>query len=181
MLDGLSAGDRKLIEPARISFDEDDGYLFVKIDLDEYGYLKTRVKYQDSVLEPKDELHITVISQDGAQRLANFMQENREGREKVKSLVEGTDWSFRKQDHFFWIQEEEGVETVIQMVEVPGMVDFFRSLSEITGLDLKPPPAHVTLFMRGTEKGIGLSNRDVFEQITKIKIELDDLEVLKWE
>jgi hypothetical protein len=40
--------------------------------------------------------------------------------EKVKSLVEGTDWSFRKQDRFFWIQEEEGVETIIQMVEAPG-------------------------------------------------------------
>jgi hypothetical protein len=179
MLDGLSAADQQVIEPAGFSFDEDDGYLLVKVDLKEYGYSKTRVKYQGTVLEPKDELHITVISQDGAQRLANFMQENQAGKEKVKSLIEGTDWSFRKQDRFFWIQEEEGVETIIQMVEVPGMADFFRSLSQITGLGLEPPPAHVTLFMRGTEKGIGLPEKDVFERITKNKIELDDLEVLK--
>jgi hypothetical protein len=179
MLNSLSAADRQLMEPAGISFDEEDGFLIVKIDLEEYGYPKTRVKYQDSVLEPKDELHITVISQDGAERLANFMLENQEGKEKVKSLVEETDWSFRKQDRFFWIQEEEGVETVIQKVEVPSMVDFFRRLSQITSFGLEPPPAHVTLFMRGTEKGIGLPDRDKFERVTKETIELDDLEVLE--
>jgi hypothetical protein len=179
MLESLSAADRQLIEPAGVSFDDDEGYLIVKIDLEGYEYPQVRVKYQDSLLEPKDELHITVISQVGAERLANFMRENQEGREKVKSLVQETDWAFRKQDRFFWIQKEDGVETIIQMVEVPSMVDFFRSLSQITGFGLEPPPAHVTLFMLGTEKGIGLPDRDVFERITKENIELDDLEVLQ--
>jgi hypothetical protein len=179
MLDSLSAENQQLIEPAGISFDDEDGYLIVKIDQDEYGYPKTRVKYQDAVLEPKDELHITVISQEGAERLAGFLQENQEGKDKFKNLVHEIDWSFRKQDRFFWVQEEEGVETIIQMVEIPSMVDFFRSLSQVTGFGLEPPPTHVTLFMRGTEKGIGLPDREKFERVTKKTIELDDLEVLE--
>lgn len=179
MLENLSAGDRQLLNPGGIDFDEENGYLIVKIDPQDYGYPQTRVKYKDTTLQPKDELHITVISQESAEKLAGFMKENSGNRDKVRNLVYETDWSFRKQDRFFWIQGEEGLETIIQMVEAPVMIDFFRELSQITGFGLEPPPAHVTLFMHGTDKGIGLPDRDAFERITKEKIDLNDLEVVQ--
>jgi hypothetical protein len=146
-------------------FDEGNGFLVINVDMDAYGYSRDEVEYQGSTLEPKDELHITILSKDAADAVGRHLDEHPEDRERVRRLVEETDWNFHKTGELYFVQEEEGVETIIEMVEVPELEGFFRKLSRIAGEELEIPPAHVTLYMRGTEKGIGLATQAEFENL----------------
>lgn len=67
-------------------------------------------------------------------------------------------------NQFFHVEEEPGVESLIEMVAVPGLAPFYAELSRILGEELELPPVHVTLFTFGRAKGIGLPTQAVFEQ-----------------
>jgi hypothetical protein len=168
--------ENKLYYPKEVTFQEDDGFLLVKIDMESYGYNQQAVILDGRRLEPKDELHITVLSRDAAEQVARHMEQKPQGRQEMKNLVEQTEWSFHKQERFYHVSEDAETETIIQMVKMPGLEDFFRNLGELIGERLEIPPVHVTLFMRGTEKGIGLPTRQVFDELVQGRVELDELE-----
>jgi hypothetical protein len=170
--------DRSNLAPENIKFQEDDAYLILEIDMDEYGYRRQDVNYQGRKFEAKDELHITVLSRDAAEQVQAYMEQEPENGSRIRRLVDETDWSFRKQERYYHVQEDPQVETIIQMVDVQGLESFFRQVSEWVGRELEPPPPHVTLYMRGTEKGIGLPTHEEFERLARAEIRMDELEFL---
>jgi hypothetical protein len=54
--------------------------------------------------------------------------------------------------------EKPGLETLIVMVDVPGLVELHRRLSSALGAELQPPPAHVTVYSTEPAEGIGIDD-----------------------
>jgi hypothetical protein len=145
-------------------FEADTGFLLIDINMDAYGYMREEVEYRGKTFKPKDELHVTILSKDAAEKVAQHIDENPEDRDTIDELIQSTDWSFRKTGELYFLQEDEDTETIIEMVEMAQLETFFQMLENMIGERLDVPPAHVTLYMRGTEKGIGLANQDEFDQ-----------------
>ena len=62
------------------------------------------------------------------------------------------------------------METIIQIVEIPELHSFLRDLSKLTGHGFSVPPIHITLYARGTEKGIPIPDQQSFQQLVKAQI-----------
>ena len=45
--------------------------------------------------------------------------------------VYSADWSFYKKNEFYYVEEEPGVETIIQMVEMPMLHHFLKDISGV--------------------------------------------------
>jgi hypothetical protein len=164
----------ELQKPKEVSFNEENGFLVVNIDRQTYGYTARPVLLEGQRLEPKDELHITVLSREAADAAAGHLQAHPDDRQ-IQDLVDRTDWSYRRLGKGHHAREGEA-DTIIEMVDMPGLEGFFARLSEIVGRDLPVPPVHVTLYMRGTEKGIGLPTREVFAELVQGEVDLERLE-----
>jgi hypothetical protein len=158
--------ENELRDPVRVSFDEKTGYLVIQLDPAEYGYKAQEAQHQGKTFQPKDELHITVVSREAADEVARFMRKDAEHAGHIHGLIDSIRWSYRKLDRYYHIQKGEE-ETIIQMVEMPELESFFSELSRITGQGLALPPTHVTLYMRNSEKGIGLPTGETLERLSQ--------------
>jgi hypothetical protein len=167
------SNDSDLCDPVRIDFDEEDGFLLVQLDPAEYGYIDQEVRYQGKNFAPKDELHITILSQDAAEIVAEHMQQGAEDSAAIHELIDSVRWSYRKQETYHHIKDG-AEETIIQMVEMPELRSFFQELSRIVGKGLVLPPVHVTLYMLNSEKGIGLSSHEVLQRLSQGEIRRED-------
>ena len=61
--------------------------------------------------------------------------------------------------------ERSSLQTVIVMVQCPTLVDLFRELRELTGVELPSLPAHITLYSNDPAQGIGLADRAELEAL----------------
>jgi hypothetical protein len=165
-----------LIQPAQASFNPDSGYLFVELDLETFELARGGVWFEGRLFEAKDELHITILSREAAEAVRQLLEDEPEQEDQFRRLIEESNWEFRKLERLYHVQEDQQVETIIQMVEMPGLVDFFKQVKELVGKDLELPPTHVTLYMRGTDKGIGLPTQAEFERLVQNQVHTSELE-----
>lgn len=166
----LPVGGEGYETPSGISFDEDNCYLVVQLEPSIYGYEAREVTFNGKTFNPKEELHITILSNEAAEILKEHLQEKPEDIELVQGYVNHAGWVYKKEDCFYHVVQEPGVETIIQMVCVQGAESFYESLSGIVGHELPFPPTHVTLYMIGTEKGIGLPTQEVFDELVREEV-----------
>lgn len=174
-MQSLPPKDDHLRQPVKTVFDLQTGFVVVQLNKAEYSYHETPVHYQGRVFDPKPELHITIVSADAAETVRSFIERKPDDAVHVQEIVDETSWVFRELDSFYHVVEAPEVETIIQMVEVPHMADFFSRLSGLVGKGFILPPTHVTLYMRGTEKGIGLPTQTVFDQLVQNPIRPEEL------
>ncbi len=103
----------------------------------------------------KDEYHVTIIGLHLAQIIKNANKDN-----LVKSLIENTDWTIEVLNQYVELAKDDDAgihrQSIICIVEVPQMSDFFQELEGIIGTKIKIPPAHVTLYTKNYDRGIGL-------------------------
>ncbi len=166
----------EMMAPKELAFDGESGSMLAHLEKEDIDLEEKRVTFEERAFELKDEFHITILSREAAEAVRKHLEENPEQEEQVRGLIEESNWEFRKLERFYHVQEEPEAETIIQMVEVPGLASFFRRLSELVGKELEMPPMHVTLYMRNTEKGIGLPTQAEFEKLAQKQVGLSDLE-----
>ena len=164
-----------LIQPKQVNFDSAEGFLIVELEMEAFNLQSEGVWYESRHFKPKDEVHITILSREAAETVRQHLEHHPEQEDRLRRLINDTSWKFRKLDSFYHAQEGPGSETIIQMVEVPELAAFFKQLEELVGKELELPPTHVTLYMRGTEKGIGLPTPDEFERLVQKQVQLSDL------
>ncbi len=174
----LHSDEGEFITPVSATFDPDTGFIIVNLDKVSYGYLDQPVRYQGKIFQPKSELHITIISQD-AEVLKQHVQSHPENLDTIEDLVLSTDWSFRKRFDFYYVTEEPEKETIIQMVNVPMLEPFLKDLSKQVGQGMVVPPTHVTLYTRGTERGIAIPNQAVFNELVKARVDPDEVQAVE--
>lgn len=164
-----------VLRPQTVELVPETGYLVANLNKQTYGYLDQPVRYQGRVFQPKSELHITLISQD-AEKITRYLENNSHGQASIQEMIGATDWRFTRQPTFYHVEEAPGEETIIQMVEIPSLGAFFRELSGLVGQDFTLPPTHVTLYTRGTEKGIGLPTQRVFQELVRAEVQPEEMQ-----
>jgi HAD superfamily hydrolase (TIGR01662 family) len=144
------------------------------LDQKVYGYIARPVRYRGEVFQPKSELHITILSQGTAEKTRQYLQSDTDGEQKIRSLIASSEWAYRQQDKYFYVKDEAGNESIIQMATVPGLEQFLRQMERLSGESLEWPPTHVTLYTRGDPKGIGLPDQLTFERDVKTEVHPDE-------
>jgi hypothetical protein len=164
---GIAAKIAAMSEPSiHPDFNEETGTLLLRLRKEDVGLGAEAVTYQGHRFQPKDEVHITVIgSALGETLLATLKGEDR--RRRFDSLVTATNWDYQLLDRWHHVvrQGEQAAESIIRMVAVPPLPAFYTALESITGLSIPPRPAHITLYTRGDDSGIGIATWDEFEQL----------------
>jgi hypothetical protein len=166
---GLLRSDNKLYAPVSASFDTQTGLIHAHIDKVDYGFVDQPVRYHGKTFQPKNELHITLVNQD-AGTILKHMESHPYDLNDIQDMVFSADFSFFRRAEFYYVEERPGVETIIQMVEVPRLRVFLMDLSKLIGRGLLLPHTHVTLYTRGTEIGISLPDQHTFQQLARIQI-----------
>jgi hypothetical protein len=107
----------------------------------------------------KSELHLTVMNSEIRAQLnrhplvTDMVACVRVFTDRMRGQIE------RRLSDEAWILVDGEDLTVVVHADVPEMVVLYDDLCRL-GLALKPPVPHVTLFMAGTARGIGLKDRD---------------------
>jgi hypothetical protein len=172
----FDSNDGELCRPVNVNFNEQTGFLQVNLAKTDYDYVDRPVRYQGRIFQPKGELHITIISQDSGV-LLHYLARHPQDLDSIRDLIYSTDWSFRKLPDFYHVESGGGEESIIQMVDVPDMVPFLRSLSNLVEHGFVLPPTHVTLYTLGTVLGIPLPNAAVFRERARTPIHASDLHI----
>ena len=135
--------------------------------MDTYGFEPHEVRYQGRTFQPKMELHITILSQESAETLCQYVANHPSARDRIRGFIDQTDWTFYKQPHYYHVVASPEVESIIQAVETPGLPAFFHKLNQLLGHQCPLPPTHVTLFWRGDPQGIGIPTQADFNRLIK--------------
>jgi len=115
----------------------------------------------------KREFHVTLLDRETGARIR--AQELAGGvRPSVRELFEGEDWQCRRSDARWLLREQlpEGtVHSIIELLDMPALVRFRHNVGWAHGQPLPPTPAHVTLYVAGSESGIGLASKEEFQRL----------------
>lgn len=113
-------------------------------------------------LHPKEELHVTLIGSMLGSELRRSLAPARLDRE-IAALLDRLDWSFTRTGRCLLLRKAslgEGhrrvAHSVIECIDMPAMADFHQALGKLLGRQLPIPPAHVTLYVAGRARGIGV-------------------------
>jgi hypothetical protein len=164
------------ITPVRTTFDTRSGLVRAQLDKVDYGYVDKPVRYQGRIYQPKSELHITVVGQD-AEMLRKHLESHPRHADDIDDLVLSANWACNKLDEFYHVVQAPGVENIIQMVEMPGLRQFYRDLSRLVGQGFLVPPIHVTLYMLGADREIRLPNQQSFRDLVQTRIQPNEVAV----
>jgi hypothetical protein len=142
----------------------------------------------------KEEFHITLIgSKTGDDILLSLHDlpdvEKSNMLDKIYSICASFDWKATLKNEFFFLEKDyassspidpqstisETRKSIIQMVEIDKMKDFYTALNTLVSKQYKEPLPHITLYTVSTRedkklRGIGVYSRDHFEHMHPQKI-----------
>jgi hypothetical protein len=130
---------------------------------------------------PKDELHITIIGSTLGDHILQKLRQLNQSDRLLQETFENFDWSYETTGPVHMLSRRTGVEyqkSVILLVDMPAMTDFYNALKSIDLItEATPvPPAHITMYTRNCPVGIGVPNPDVLETLTVESMTLDEFE-----
>ena len=126
-----------------------------------------------SDLLAKREFHISIIVRETGALLSDADYD------VAKILATKMDWSFVLEKEFYLIHkkypEQEMRKSIIQLVSLPGLFDFYTQLNGLIEKHFAVPFSHVTLYTNSTKKenelrGIGIYSRSNFDNLLPEKI-----------
>jgi hypothetical protein len=168
-------GDGEDHRPVKINFDHLTGSLHLEISKVDFGYFDHPVMYAGRIFQPKEEIHIMVLSSNAADALRQHLEQKPADLPVIREMINEAGWQYRKLSQLFHITESPDVETIIQMVDLPLVSSVFQQLSRVIGRGLILPLTHVTLYTLGTETGIPLPDQQVFDRLVQAEIQPGDL------
>lgn len=183
---GSPENKEDLLAPESEAYNEKTQTLLLHLDPATIDLEQLHAAAEEHSMVPKGEFHITILGFSNGNEIKKIIKAlppESQGpmREKIKSLIEGTDWHFSIAPERFHMTEEYMVpgsgpdgteqhakkESYIQMVDLPGMEDFFKKLNALLGTAFEVPPAHVTMYTGGddpetSKNGIGIKSQTEF-------------------
>ncbi|MGY0557591.1 MULTISPECIES: hypothetical protein [unclassified Lysobacter] len=134
------------------------------------------------VLEPKPELHVTLIGNTlGCELREVFAEACLTG--ALDDAFSSQRWDFSRTGRHLLLRKplnEEGqpgiAHSIIELVELPAMAPFHHALGRLLGRQLPVPPPHVTLHTAGRDSGIGVANCRRLRALTLRPVSATELE-----
>jgi hypothetical protein len=110
-----------------------------------------------------EDYHVTVLSR----HLSPLIEAAKATGEVDDIIDEITEWeaTFRNKFYLMAKRDEEGAikESIIQMIDMPSVGEFFEKLAKEKIIDAPVPPTHITLFTKYNDDGIGIYSQDEFD------------------
>ena len=119
----------------------------------------------------KDEYHVTVIGVD----LAELIEKQRKT-DRIKSLINSFNWTIEVGNRYIELakDDKDGIhrQSIICIVKIPELATFYDQLTDILGDKIKTPPAHVTLYTKNYDRGIGIYSENDLQtfKVSDLKI-----------
>ena len=122
----------------------------------------------------KEELHLTLMNRALSARV-NAHARASDLRDAVQAFIDhmGGHLTERVTDTAWVLREAEAL-TVAVSVDLPEMLSLFERLEQM-GLSVAPPAPHITLYMAGTDKGIGVQDEAALSQHLVARCSLREL------
>lgn len=161
-----------------------DSFMLYPLDGVERGRLlleipTTMLEIPDHVAEfaekndfiPKAEYHLTVIGKKTQTALA----ENGRLDDAMALVGAVPHWKIGSLGNFYVLNNREAddqghdilEESIIQLLDLPVMDELYDKIRQATHMDIETPPAHVTLYTKNADRGIGVySQAQLAEYIT---------------
>lgn len=129
------------------------------------------VRVEGLHLDPKPELHITLVGNAlGRELHATF---GRHADALLDGAVAAQEWDWARTGRQLLLRKASRVDgavvtthSIIELIELPAMAGLHRALGHALGRQLPVPPPHVTLYVAGREKGIGVASPDRLRAFT---------------
>ncbi|HET8819793.1 MAG TPA: hypothetical protein VFM73_09655 [Xanthomonadaceae bacterium] len=113
-------------------------------------------------LHPKHELHITLVGTRLGKALRDAARSGAIDRDAVRTAFEREDWRWTRCGRRTLLHAPPSRgggpprHALIEHVDLPAMPRFHAVLGTLLGRALPVPPPHVTLYVAGTDQGIGV-------------------------
>jgi hypothetical protein len=143
----------------------------IKLDMQFKPFHPEVVEFEGKTWHAKDELHCTLVSA-GKHSAAIAIQKERDEKKVLQEILDSTgaylgvhpiaQKDIRLTDEFRFVTSENGLRSIIRMVEVAGIEELFAVLNTELPYELPVQPTHVTIYTGGDGRGINLrSPQDV--------------------
>lgn len=122
---------------------------------------------------PKHELHVTLVG-----RVPGTALRDAGLGEAALSACAGLDWHPRRR--YAWLRLERRAggrrrHSIVELVELPAMATLHARLGTLLGRALPVPPAHVTLYTAGDDRGIGVPDATALARYTVRPVDAAEL------
>jgi hypothetical protein len=131
------------------------------------------IRLPEAELTPKRELHITLVSTREAHAVAQSVPES-----AWAAIFHRQPWHLGLTGRAYLLGEDKPggkVWSVIAELEDSSVNVFRQALSQVSGVVLPDTLPHVTLWVAGSDRGIGLGSREEFSQRLIREITFEDL------
>jgi len=139
-----------------------DFHISIKLTKNQVDLVDIAIIARRQGFREQTDRHITILSDIAGEQIENAISKLSAGRtkiikNKIKSLVEDTDWKFKPQKIFYLTKETkdddgnilEKRESFIRVVDMPGMGIFYKKLNKLLGTRIPVQFPHITLFSKG--------------------------------
>lgn len=169
-----------------VIYDQQTGSLILPVPDSVSAYFSRQpVKLRNHEFSPKEELHITIIGPERGQKVRERLKSPDKHNLFLKAIAE-TNWCYELKDDLYCMAKDKPVvlnktrkvvhaESVIQLVNVPELEGFYRRIQAISGVEMPPRLAHITLFVCGDKEGIGVDDQTEFDEFNRGRVSPEEL------
>ncbi len=156
-------------------YEYERGYIILRVN--RFRGLPDKIIIEGTQLLIKSEFHISLVCTKRIAELIDPSQKERIENEIVnlfRSFIEHRNIATFKSTKQLRLVERDERRTLIMMVKLPGLNEFFESLSRQYHQEVPLQPTHITMYTRQPEVGIGILSNEELEHDSK-PIEIGDL------
>lgn len=162
--------EQQLSRPEVPDFDEKNRTILLQYNpgLDGIIIEADGLNHEGKHFDPKEEFHVTIVGFKTGGLIKKAIKADDTVADKIDALIANIDWKVSALSEKLHLSKDTTVnvkgggeetvhrESIIQMVSVSGLEEFYEKLNDILGSSLETPPAHVTLYTHGDKTGIGV-------------------------
>jgi len=165
------------LKPPRLN--RKSGTIILDLDSRLIDIEQLRIRLESQMFEPKDEFHFTVVGTRNGKKLAGAIKSQPGLSKKVGELIRTSNWELGSTPQIYKVTKEyaipdpktgenrsESRQSVVQVLDLPGLDAFYRNLNAISSAEIEPQFPHITLFTMGDKMGIAINSREEFEKMS---------------
>jgi len=120
------------------------------------------------LLQRKQEFHLTVLGRHEAERVRGHVDDD-----AVRACFEGFAWSPGAMTAcWYLVSADPDRRSIVATFEAAALNPFRAQLAQRSGVDLSATVPHVTLFVSGSPKGIGIESVAAFEALRRCRVDV---------
>lgn len=141
------------------------------------------VLLDDIEFQPKSELHVTLVGRAVGQILQGEYGRPGVRTQTVREAFGKVHWHITRTGELLRLEKTElpgrgrgrTIGSIIELVKMPALEEFYSLLSEHLDRDLTAPPPHVTLYTSGRAQGIAVPDQATLDRLTVREVAASEL------